>query len=929
VLLLAVVCGWPARYVAGQEAEARGVVAAALGRRSDSAATPLAATALAAPRTIQVFLVAVPDVLQPDRPVSYTVTPTGGARIIPPLRGVVPASGLGGEGSPRTVMVAASVPAGALAGVRTIAAVQFSQGDVSVPVRLDLQVSQTRSAGLRLGQQLFGVQPGDRVVIQYFLTNTGNASDTLDVVVIPPPHWGTDGTPRRYVLGAGEAASGNATVTVPRVAVSGVFRATVSASSGTRRVAGADAVIELLETPGGRAALGPKVAVGMVSVLDDSGLASPVLGLEIAGPVTDEIQAFGRLVQATDPGAVDQRGLARVGYFVGAPFLTLAAPRWQFTGGTTGRSFSDVTGVSAYGRGVSFNWSGAPLSIAALAAAPVSVAPGANGRVLGVRVGGQVWRPGAQVNATLTDFEDPQIADRRLQAIGIGAVSPAFSGVTASGELAQRWFAGGDGLGWLTEFKRQGRGDFGQVRVAHAPGGSAAFAHARDELSMAASRQFGKRLSIGGSFWTSDDENPTFSRLHTFGWTLTPRYDLSQHTSLDLQAQANSFEANSSAGLLGNGGTVVRLGVKTQHGTAFLSGTATLGSASQTAGIPGGPAIATSAGRQSLSVAGGTAMDRGTLELSWSFEHSGVGVGLLPYATVVSLRAGRVAVASTARSPVVNAEVQYYGWFGDRPSVAVARLGVLAPLPGNLALTVDIERNPFITGLVGSARWIAVVKLERSMHLPVGALRPAAKGEVFEDRNVNGVRDAGELAVAGAVVRRGTETVITDRSGRFRFYDKTAVPVRLDETSLPFGVIANTAAALGRQPLGGIEIGVIPTAAVDVRLVPTADSSGRLPHVELTGIPLQAIDTTGSAWTTRADSAGRARFDALPPGRYRLQVDFSGLREHVRLRGPAPVFTVEPSRAVPPLTVPVYPRPIRMFDPGSPGQRGSHEGPGR
>jgi len=61
-------------------------------------------------------------------------------------------------------------------------------------------------------------------------------------------------------------------------------------------------------------------------------------------------------------------------------------------------------------------------------------------------------------------------------------VSPAFSGMTLSGELAQRWFTGGDGLGWVTELRRQTSNDFGQLRVVHAPGGSAAFARARDEL---------------------------------------------------------------------------------------------------------------------------------------------------------------------------------------------------------------------------------------------------------------------------------------------------------------------------------------------------------------------------------------------------------------------------------------------------------------
>ena len=875
---------------------------------------PAASRARALPRSIQVFTVPVPAVFRAGPALTYTITPTGGATIVPPLQGVAAAGGIG----PGAILVAASVPAAALAGVRTIAQVQFSQGRVSVTVPLELEVSQIAGATLRLAQQLFGAKPGERVVIHYFVTNSGNGFDTVDITVVPPPDWRTIELPRRYMLGAGQSTSGEATISVPLGAVSGMFSVALTASARGRPIATAGAVIQLLETPGGRL-LGPTLVAGLASVLEDSGRAAPVVGFELRGPVTDQVQAFGRLVQAADPGSVDPRDLARVGYFVGAPFLTLTAPRWQVTGGSAGRSFSDVTGVSAYGHGASFNWSNEQWSVGGLAAVPVAVAPGAaGGHLLGVRVGGEVWRPGAQLNATLTDLNDPQLAPRRLQAIGIGAVSPPFSGVTVSGELADREFAGGAGLGWLTELKRQTRDDFGQLRLVHAPGGSTAFAHARDELSAVAARGLGGRLSLGVAYWSSGDESPTFSRLHTLGWSLAPRYDVDAHTSLALEARSNSFDATSAAGQLGNGETVARLGVTTQRGTRFFSGAATLGNASQTAALPGGPVIVTSAGRQSLSAGGGVATDRGTVELTGSLEHNGAGIGLLTNAFVFGVRATRITLAAL-RGPVLNAELQHYGWFGDRPAVTVARFGLTAPLPGDLALTVDVEHNPFSSGLVGGTRWVPVVKIERAMHLAVGALQPVAKGEVFEDRNANGVRDPGEPAVAGVVVRRGTETIVTDRAGRFHFYDRVAAHVRLDETSLPFGMIPNTAVPADRQPLKAIAIGVIPTTDVDVQLVASADSNGRTPQVDFTGVPLQAAEAGGNVWTTRADAQGHAHFSALPPGHYRLEIDFTGLREPVRLRGQAQGFTIEPGRAVPLLTVPVYPRPIRLFDPSGRG----------
>ena len=99
-----------------------------------------------------------------------------------------------------------------------------------------------------------------------------------------PSQWATAGAPRRYVLGLGETVSGDVTVTVPRVGVSGVFQVRVAVAAGTQQMATSDAVIQLLETPNGKLAFGPKVDVGMASVIGDSGRASPVLGRLVADP---------------------------------------------------------------------------------------------------------------------------------------------------------------------------------------------------------------------------------------------------------------------------------------------------------------------------------------------------------------------------------------------------------------------------------------------------------------------------------------------------------------------------------------------------------------------------------------------------------------------------------------------------------------------
>src|ERR1041384_6049604 len=81
------------------------------------------------------------------------------------------------------------------------------------------------------------------------------------------PGWGNPIQPRRHALAAGEAVSGGVTVNVTRVGASGMFRVTLAVTSGSESVASTDAVVELLESPVARSALGPKVVAGMASVL--------------------------------------------------------------------------------------------------------------------------------------------------------------------------------------------------------------------------------------------------------------------------------------------------------------------------------------------------------------------------------------------------------------------------------------------------------------------------------------------------------------------------------------------------------------------------------------------------------------------------------------------------------------------------------------
>src|SRR5256712_8469856 len=182
-------------------------------------------------------------------------------------------------------------------------------------------------------------------------------------------------------------AQGSISVTVPEAPATGAarLRPVVRGSDGERPRA--DAVIEVVDPAALVAAYAPRLTTGVATVVGDTGAVSAAIGLSLDGQLSDRLRVNGRLVQELDSRHVDTRGLGRVGYFLGSPYVTLASDRWQATGGTTGVVFSDLTGVNLWGKGASFaggfeRWRGA-----ALARRPVVGGPGQGGRLHGTQPG--------------------------------------------------------------------------------------------------------------------------------------------------------------------------------------------------------------------------------------------------------------------------------------------------------------------------------------------------------------------------------------------------------------------------------------------------------------------------------------------------------------------------------------------------------------
>lgn len=868
-----------------------------------------AARATGAPGTYQVLAVAVPAALPPDRSVVFEVVPAGTAPLLGALRGQV-ASGRGG----RVVVLTVGVPANASAGRDTVARVRFSAAGSVIEVPVELDVSRVRRAALVLAQGVVATKLGERVVVRYRLTNTGNAADSFSVHATGPARW--PAVPARtHVLKAGSSLEAAVTITVPRAASTGSSLVELAVSNATGELARAQATLEVVNDVPTRGDQVWRVTPGVAAVFGDTGVPSPVFGLDLEGPVTNSVRLYGHLVQSAGLDPAHLWGLARVGYFPGTNYLSLAGARWRLTGGHTSQTFSDITGVNLWGSGAAFTYGDARWSAATLVAAPITVGTGGTGHLLGTQFG--VGLGGGWVRGTATDALEPLPGGRQLQAVGLGATSPPLAGTLFSGELAQRWFGTGQGLGWLAEAKRQGDGELLLVRFTHAPGGSAAFAPARDMVTAYGSRRVTAGLLLNGGVWSARDTSPVFSRLASSGWSVAPQVALTRWATLELEARSSRFDATDSLGTFGNSETDGRVGVTARLGTLLGTGSATIGRATRTTGFAGANGIAATADRLGLSGALQWVSPAGVVQATGDYQQNGAGVGFLPRQYSVGLRVDGVPLPSH-NAVLVNAGVQRYDWFGARPGATVVRFGLRAPFPGTLVVRVDAEHNPLFLSSAGATGWNLAIKLE---HLLTIRARPATVvGVVYQDLNGNGRRDAREPAVQGALVRRDGESVVTDATGSFRFFRQVDAPAQLDEASLPFGLVANAATPAQRRAKR-LEIGVTPTAPVEVHLDVTAPPGTPRPTVDLRGAVVRARDAAGNLWSARPDSTGTAIFHALPPGQYRIELDLTGLNEPLLLRGELPGFQIEAGRVVPMITIPLSPRPIRFSQPG-PGSQG-------
>ena len=208
-----------------------------------------------------------------------------------------------------------------------------------------------------------------------------------------------------------------------------------------------------------------------------------------------------------------------------------------------------------------------------------------------------------------------------------------------------------------------------------------------------------------------------------------------------------------------------------------------------------------------------------------------------------------------------------------------------------------------------------VIGLSRALVLP-RLSSGATHGIVYRDLNGNGRRDHGEPGLDGVALRRGTDMAVTDRRGTYWLAGKSREPLEVDPRSLPLGWIT----AATRVTAGAGDIGVLAVLPVHVTLALEGEDGARVPRSELALLSVTARGSAGRDWVARRTSDSTAVFDALPPGRYTVDLDASEVREPLRSAAGPVVVIVAHDRRPEPVRIGVRARRLRYSPPRS-GQR--------
>lgn len=853
----------------------------------------------AAPGAFRVVAVPVPASLLRRGAVAYAVRAAPAARVLSAVSGTL-------EADATELLLTLGVPRGSRAGRTRLAVVRFhASGAPAVDVPIEADVARVDRLEIAPLGAVVGTRAGGETTLAYRVSNLGNAPAEVAVAVLAPAGWRVRSDGGAATLDVHAVAEGAVRVAVPEGAAPGEAVLRLVARRDGVVAASADVAVEVAAAQADAGSPGPALTLGSATVAGPWDGNVTALWASVEGELAPGVRISGRASRLPGRDDASAYGLARAGYFPAAPSLVATSAGGSVGLGLTGARLSELTGPSLTGRGVSAAVTRPGWTATALAARPSLGGDAAPGALLGARA--EVRAGPVLLSAAASSLSEERYDPRRLDAVAAGAAVPALLGARLGAEVADRRYTGGRSLGWAATLSRRGPRDNLDVRVVHAPGGVGAFARATDELTASGGRTIGERFSVHGALWrTRDDGGAAFRDLASDGWSAGGQLQAARGVTLGVEAHRSAFDAAGAAGGFGSAERGIGASVSVRSAAWYGVARGFVGAAERTVQATGGASLRESAPRSQLWLLAGRSAAGGTLELGARLEQNAGGIGLLPWQAELSARADRIPLLRGRGARLLGeAAVRRRSWFGDHAPVTELRAGLLAELPGALAVGLVAERDPFVLVPGAGDAWMVALRVERAFRLPrLGG--GGFHGVVYRDLNGDGERQRGEPGLGGIVVRRGAETAVTDADGGYRFAARGEAEPEIDARSLPLGSI------LGPRGAARGELGVIPVSPVEVHLTLAPGDAGRVPAGELEKVLVMVRDADGRRWIARRSDAATAVFDALPPGRYTVEVDAADLAEPLRPDGDLPGFVVGGGTDPVRLEVVLRARPLRI-----------------
>jgi hypothetical protein len=865
----------------GDDREVRGVVVAG-----------------ASPRTFRVVTVSLPPELAGAGAVTYEVVGTGAVSLLGAPTGTIARGG--------AVVLTVGVPATAGAGRTRAGFVRFAApGLQAVRAPIEVEVSRVSHIDVTATQPMRGARPGDRVEVAFTILNAGNLQDTLDLEIDAPATWNAHLTASsRVVLQRGESVERTVAATIPLAADLGDVALTLIARSRAGDRALASSIIEVTDPLRGGRRPGPVVTVGAASAISAGVATRSVESMAIDGPVTDEVSVSGRFSTPMTNDLVGSRALSTLGYNSQANFLSVAAPNWGATIGTTGLTLDDLGGQNVFGRGASLRLGLPDQRLQLMSAAPFPTdGPWAAPTLYSAT--GQKQIGAGLVGAFVSHLRDSTYLVRSLDAFGLSLDAQPWHDAHASGAIAERAYRDGNGIGAQADFRGPLAGGDVALRVTHAPGGAMAFAPARDFVSMSADRAFGRMLTSFG-YWSTQDNNAAQTNVGSTGWSLSPTYPVLSTLTVGLDVMHSSVTSRDS--LSGFGSTQRDYGLRARlvHGGFEIGGDTRWSSVSQNVADSAVTLQEDAAQRLTNRLRLDHVGSRGAIGVGGSIETAILGGVNSPPQSTFDAHIDRFQLWPRFPRWTVSASAQRLR-FGD-VAVTTSRAELDVSVHNSIRVVLGAERGT-ARDAFGLLHTIVTLKVERSSSMSAFDRR-VETGIVFQDRNGNGLRDPGEGGVAGIVVHRGTETAVTDANGEYRMNSGSTARAEVDDRSLPQGWLQSP--RLLDRVSDPLELGVIPSTSLDVRIELAPATDGSLPAVRLGTATFALRDSTGREWIARADASLRATFDALPAGRYSLTTQLDGSSEPLVV-DPTPSIDIGATPGRQRVVVTVRTRPVRIF----------------